>query len=52
MQGAFNADPAKHPLRILLCTDAVWEGLNIRTHRADWFRFDVPWNPSRMAQRW
>jgi superfamily II DNA or RNA helicase len=48
---AFNADPAEHPLRILLCTDAAREGLNLQTHCWNLFHFDVPWNPSRMEQR-
>jgi superfamily II DNA or RNA helicase len=48
---AFNSDPAKHPLRILLCTDAAREGINLQTFCADLFHFDVPWNPSRMEQR-
>jgi len=48
---AFNADPRKYPIRILLCTDAAREGLNLQTHCADLFHFDVPWNPSRMEQR-
>ncbi|MDB5310767.1 MAG: helicase, superfamily [Gemmataceae bacterium] len=48
---AFNADPRKHPLRILLCTDAAREGINLQTHCADLFHFDIPWNPSRMEQR-
>lgn len=48
---AFNTDPAKHPLRILLCTDAAREGINLQTHCSDLFHFDVPWNPSRMEQR-
>src|SRR5439155_12910772 len=48
---AFNADPKKHPLRVLLCTDAAREGLNLQTHCADLFHFDVPWNPTRMEQR-
>ncbi len=48
---AFNGDPAKHPLRLLLCTDAAREGINLQTHCADLFHFDVPWNPSRMEQR-
>src|SRR4029079_12724833 len=48
---AFNADPKKHPLRILLCTDAAREGINLQTHCADLFHFDVPGNPSRMEQR-
>jgi superfamily II DNA or RNA helicase len=48
---AFNTDPGKHPLRILLCTDAAREGINLQTFCADLFHFDVPWNPSRMEQR-
>lgn len=48
---AFNADPAKHPLRILIATDAAREGLNLQAHCSDLFHFDVPWNPSRMEQR-
>jgi superfamily II DNA or RNA helicase len=51
LKRAFNADPAKHPLRILLCTDAAREGINLQAHCADLFHFDVPWNPSRMEQR-
>jgi SNF2 family DNA or RNA helicase len=48
---AFNADPKKHPLRILLATDAGREGINLQTHCGDLFHFDVPWNPSRLEQR-
>ena len=48
---AFNADPATHPLRILIATDAAREGVNLQNHCYDLFHFDVPWNPSRMEQR-
>ena len=48
---AFNTDPDKHPVRILIATDAAREGLNLQSHCADLFHFDVPWNPSRMEQR-
>src|SRR5262249_5029323 len=34
---AFNADPRKHPLRILLATDAGREGINLQTHCGDLF---------------
>ncbi len=51
IKAAFNADPKKNPLRVLLCTDAAREGINLQTHCADLFHFDVPWNPSRMEQR-
>ena len=48
---AFNLDPAKHPLRILIATDAAREGVNLQNHCSDLVHFDVPWNPSRMEQR-
>lgn len=48
---AFNANPSKHPLRILIATDAAREGLNLQAHCWNLFHFDVPWNPSRMEQR-
>jgi hypothetical protein len=48
---AFNQDPAEHPLRILIATDAAREGVNLQNHCADLFHFDIPWNPSRMEQR-
>ncbi|MBS1972631.1 MAG: DEAD/DEAH box helicase family protein [Bdellovibrionales bacterium] len=47
----FNADPEKEPLRILICTDAAREGLNLQKYCYNLFHFDVPWNPSRMEQR-
>jgi SNF2 family DNA or RNA helicase len=48
---AFNADPAKEPLRILMCTDAAREGINLQTRCSDLVHFDLPWNPSRLEQR-
>jgi superfamily II DNA or RNA helicase len=51
VKAAFNADPARHPLRILIATDAAREGVNLQNHCADLFHFDVPWNPGRMEQR-
>lgn len=48
---AFNAPPSKHPVRILIATDAAREGLNLQAHCNNLFHFDVPWNPSRMEQR-
>lgn len=46
---AFN-DPA-HPLRILVCTDAAREGINLQAQCHDLIHFDLPWNPSRLEQR-
>lgn len=51
VKAAFNADPAKEPLRILLCTDAAREGINLQTRCHDLIHFDLPWNPSRLEQR-
>jgi len=51
VQEAFNGDPAEHPVRILLATDAAREGVNLQGHCADLFHFDVPWNPARLEQR-
>jgi SNF2 family DNA or RNA helicase len=48
---AFNTDPRKHPVRILIATDAAREGLNLQAYCHNLFHFDIPWNPSRMEQR-
>ena len=48
---AFNEEPERHPLRILIATDAAREGLNLQHHCADLFHFDLPWNPARLEQR-
>jgi ERCC4-related helicase len=46
---AFN--DAKHPVRILIGTDAAREGVNLQAQCANLFHFDLPWNPGRMEQR-
>lgn len=51
VQRAFNGPPEQHPVRILVCTDAAREGINLHGHCADLFHFDIPWNPARMEQR-
>lgn len=48
---AFNADPGEEPLRILICTDAAREGINLQTRCCDLVHFDLPWNPARLEQR-
>ncbi len=47
----FNANPASHPLRVLVATDAAREGLNLQSWCHNLFHFDVPWNPGRLEQR-
>jgi superfamily II DNA or RNA helicase len=46
---AFN-DP-DHPIRILICTDAAREGINLQSQCHDLIHVDLPWNPSRLEQR-
>ncbi|WP_296616729.1 DISARM system SNF2-like helicase DrmD [Sphingomonas sp.] len=46
---AFN-DP-KSPLRILVCTDAAREGINLQAQCHDLVHIDLPWNPGRLEQR-
>ncbi len=48
---AFNADPKTEPLRVLICTDAAREGINLQTRCYDLIHVDLPWNPSRLEQR-
>jgi hypothetical protein len=47
----FNNDPATDPLRILVCTDAAREGINLQARCHDLIHFDLPWNPARLEQR-
>lgn len=51
LKRAFNTPPEQHPVRILICTDAAREGINLQAHCHDLIHFDVPWNPARMEQR-
>src|SRR5262245_9576680 len=51
VKAAFNTDPKKEPLRILICTDAAREGITLQTYCSDLIHFDLPWNPSRLEQR-
>lgn len=47
----FNANPADDPLRILICTDAAREGINLQMRCHDLIHVDLPWNPARLEQR-
>ncbi len=51
IKAAFQADPKKAPVRILLATDAASEGLNLQNHCWDLIHYEIPWNPNRMEQR-
>jgi superfamily II DNA or RNA helicase len=47
----FNADPSHDPLRVLICTDAAREGINLQMRCHDLIHVDLPWNPARLEQR-
>lgn len=51
IKSRFNSDPNEDPVRILLCTDAAREGINLQHRCYDLFHYDLPWNPSRLEQR-
>jgi superfamily II DNA or RNA helicase len=44
-------DMAKSPLRILIATDCLSEGINLQEHFTGVFHYDLPWNPNRLEQR-
>ena len=48
---AFQADPAEHPVRILLATDAASEGIDLQRHCHRLVNYDIPFNPNRLEQR-
>lgn len=47
---AIKSDFRAGDIRILLCTDAASEGLNLQS-AALLFNYDMPWNPMRVEQR-
>ena len=47
----FNAPFDQEAVRILVCTDAAREGINLQARCRDLIHFDLPWNPSRLEQR-
>ncbi|MBG0564941.1 DISARM system SNF2-like helicase DrmD [Actinoplanes aureus] len=48
---AFQADPAEHPVRILLATDAASEGVDLQNHCHRLVNYDIPFNPNKLEQR-
>ena len=47
----FNYDPARTPVRILLCTDAASEGIDLHEQCHRVVHIDIPFSPSKMEQR-
>ncbi|MGH3276874.1 MAG: helicase-related protein, partial [Streptosporangiaceae bacterium] len=51
LKAAFQAAPARSPLRILLATDAASEGIDLQRHCHRVIHYDIPFNPNRLEQR-
>lgn len=51
IRAQFTADPAKHPVRVLVATDSAGEGIDLQDHCHRLVNFDIPFNPSRLEQR-
>ena len=42
---------AKEPVRVLIATDCLSEGINLQEHYNAVVHYDLPWNPNRLEQR-
>lgn len=51
IKAAFQEDPRKSPIRILLATDAASEGIDLQNHCHRIIHWEIPWNPNRLEQR-
>lgn len=41
----------KAPMRVLVATDCLSEGINLQEHFTGVLHYDLPWNPNRLEQR-
>ncbi|GLZ14508.1 helicase SNF2 family protein [Actinomadura sp. NBRC 104425] len=51
LRHAFQADPAQHPARILVATDAAGEGIDLQRYCHRVINYDIPFNPNKLEQR-
>jgi superfamily II DNA or RNA helicase len=51
IKAAFQTDPAKSSVRILLATDSASEGIDLQNYCSKLIHVEIPWNPNRMEQR-
>lgn len=51
IKSAFESNPERSPVRILLATDAASEGINLQKHCRYMIHLEIPWNPTRLEQR-
>jgi len=45
------ANLAEEPVRVLVATDCLSEGVNLQDHYDAVVHYDLPWNPNRLEQR-
>ncbi len=45
------AELARFPVRVLVATDCLSEGINLQEHFTAVVHYDLPWNPNRLEQR-
>jgi superfamily II DNA or RNA helicase len=45
------AELSQEPLRVLVATDCLSEGINLQEHFDAVVHYDLPWNPNRLEQR-
>lgn len=51
VKNAFQAEPWRAPVRILLATDAAGEGIDLQLQCHRVVNYDIPFNPNRLEQR-
>jgi ERCC4-related helicase len=51
VKAAFQTDPKKSNVRLLLATDAASEGIDLQNHCSNLIHYEIPWNPNRLEQR-
>ncbi|WP_254708888.1 DISARM system SNF2-like helicase DrmD [Streptomyces lunaelactis] len=51
LKAAFQADPQRDKVRILLATDTASEGIDLQRHCHRVIHYDIPFNPNRLEQR-
>ncbi len=51
VKAAFQTDPKRSPVRILLATDAASEGIDLQNYCSRLIHYEIPWNPNRLEQR-
>ena len=51
IKNAFQAEPERSPVRILIGTEAAGEGIDLQLHCYRVVNYDIPFNPNRLEQR-